>query len=65
MTPKFKHFSVISISSLWVIFLLYMLYIDGTFINGKPLIAERLSIVTILGPFVLINLILTSINSGI
>ena len=57
MTPKFKHFSVISISSLWVIFSLYMLYIDGTFINGKPLIAERLSLSTILGPLVLIYFI--------
>ena len=57
MTPKFKHFSVISISSLWVIFSLYMLYIDGTFINGKPLIAERLSIATILGPLVIIYFI--------
>ena len=57
MTPKFKHFSVISISSLWVIFSLYMLYIDGTFINDKPLIAERLSLSTILGPLVLIYFI--------
>lgn len=57
MGSKFKHFSVISVSSLWVLFLLYILFIDGTFINGKPLIAERLSIATILGPFVLIYLI--------
>ena len=62
MTPKFKHFSVISVSSLWVLFLLYILYIDGTFINGKPLIAERLSIATILGPFVLIYLIFNHHN---
>ena len=57
MTPKFKHFSVISISSLWVIFGIYILYIDGTFINGKPLITERLSLATILGPLVLIYFI--------
>ena len=63
MTPKFKHFSVISVSSLWVLFLLYILYIDGTFINGKPLIAERLSIATILGPFVLIYLVFNHHNS--
>ena len=57
MTPKFKHFSVISVSSLWVLFLLYILYIDGIIINGKPLIAERLSLSTILGPLVLIYFI--------
>jgi len=57
MTPKFKHFSVISISSFWVIFLLYILYIDGTFTNSNPLIAERLSIATILGPLVIIYFI--------
>ena len=63
MSSKFKHFSVISVSSLWVLFLLYILYIDGTFINGKPLIAERLSIATILGPFVLIYLVFNHHNS--
>ena len=57
MKPKFKHFSVISVSSLWVLFLLYILYIDGIIINGKPLIAERLSLSTILGPLVLIYFI--------
>ena len=62
MSSKFKHFSVISVSSLWVLFLLYILYIDGTFINGKPLIAERLSIATILGPFVLIYLVFNHHN---
>ena len=62
MTPKFKHFSVISVSSLWVLFLLYILYIDETLINGKPLIAERLSIATILGPFLLIYLVFNHHN---
>ena len=57
MSSKFKHFSVISVSSLWVLFLLYILYIDGTFINGKPLIIERLSLTTILGPLVIIYFI--------
>ena len=57
MSSKFKHFSVISVSSLWVLFLLYILYIDGIIINGKPLIAERLSLSTILGPLVLIYFI--------
>ena len=57
MTPKFKHFSVISISSLWALLLLYICYIDDLSINGKPLIAERLSIATIIGPLILIYLI--------
>ena len=57
MTPKFKHFSVISISSLWALFFLYICYIDDLSINGKPLIAERLSIATIIGPLIFIYLI--------
>jgi len=57
MTPKFKHFSVISISSLWALLLLYICYIDDLSINGKPLIAERLSIATIIGPLIFIYLI--------
>ena len=57
MTSKFKHFSVISISSLWALLFLYICYIDDLSINGKPLIAERLSIATIIGPLILIYLI--------
>ena len=57
MTPKFKHFSVISISSLWALLLLYICYIDDLSIHGKPLIAERLSIATMIGPLILIYLI--------
>ena len=57
MTPKFKHYSVISISSLWALLFLYICYIDDLSINGKPLIAERLSIASIIGPLIFIYLI--------
>ena len=58
MSPRVKHFSVITAAGFWFIFAVYFLYFNGLFTGGRPLIFERQSFGTIFGPIIIGYLII-------